>query len=93
MESKHSDTRPAGEHARGYRTHRDLLPRDVCPALMMKQILVHGLDDRIWDDGRSHPGDGYSWCQKTCTQVGPDDEIVGADQCRPGRACWHGLEL
>ena len=82
------DTRPG----RGYRTHRDLLPPDLCPALMMKQILVHGLDDRIWDDGRTYPGDGYYWCQKTCTQIGPDDELVEVGTCRAGRACWHGLE-
>lgn len=80
------------KNARGYRTHRDLLPPDLCPALMMKQILVHGLDDRIWDDGRKYPGDGYYWCQKTCTPVGPDDELVDIDTCRAGRPCWDGLE-
>jgi hypothetical protein len=74
------------------RTHRDLIPTSTCSALMMKHILVHGLDDRIWDDGRTYPGDGYCWCQKSCTQVGPDDEIVGVDTCQPGRPCWDGLE-
>ncbi len=74
------------------RTHRDLLPKDLCPAIMMKQILVHGLDDVVFDD-REYPGDGYYWCQNTCTQVGPDDQLVDCDKCRPGRACYEGPEL
>lgn len=81
---------PVESEPRRHRTHRDLLPRDLCPALMMKQILVHGLDDRIWDEGRTQPGDGYYWCQKTCTQVGPDDELVDVRSCRTGRGCWCG---
>ena len=74
------------------RTHRDLLPKDTCPALMFKQILVHGLDERVWDEARVTPGDGYFWCQRSCTPVGPDDELVTVETCRPPRPCWHGLE-
>ncbi len=73
------------------RTHRDLLPKDVCPSLMMKHILTHSLDDAVFDD-RTYPGDGYAWCLKTCREVGPDDEVVRADKCRPGRPCWAGIE-
>lgn len=72
-------------------THRDLMPRDVCTALMMKHILTHGLDEVIHDD-RDEPGDGYNWCQRTCTPVGPDDELAAPKACRPPRACWQGLE-
>lgn len=79
----------AREAARPVRRHRDLLPPDLCPALMMKQILVHGLDDVLFDD-RQYPGDGYYWCERTCTAVGPDDELVDIDTCRPQRACWDG---
>ncbi len=79
----------ANQPDKGRVTHRDLLPKDVCPLLMMKQILVHGLDDVVFDD-RRYPGDGYFWCQRTCMQVGPDDELVNVDTCRPGRTCWDG---
>ena len=79
----------AKPESRRARTHRDLLPKDVCPLLMMKQILVHGLDDVVFDD-RRYPGDGYFWCQRTCTPVGPDDELVNVDRCRPDRVCWDG---
>lgn len=73
------------------RTHRDLLPKDVCPSFVIKHMLTQSLDDEIFDD-RTHPGDGYAWCLKTCREVGPDDDLVGADRCRPGRACWEGPE-
>ena len=75
----------------GEKTHRDLLPPDMCPSLMMKQILTHALDDIVWDD-RDHPGDGYYWCLDTCKDVGPDDELVNPDACRTGRKCHRGIE-
>jgi hypothetical protein len=71
------------------RTHRDLLDKDVCSSFMMKHILTHSLDEPVFDD-RQHPGDGYAWCLRTCRDVGPDDEIVRASACRPGRACHEG---
>lgn len=70
-------------------THRDLLPRDMCPALRMKHILTHSLDEVV-HDGRQVPGDGHYWCVKTCTCVGPDDEHVRPHDCVPGRACYDG---
>ena len=71
------------------KTHRDLLPPDLCPSLMMKQILTGGLDEPIHDD-RQWPGDGYYWCLRTCRDVGPDDELVNPGACRGGRGCWDG---
>jgi hypothetical protein len=73
------------------RTHRDLLPKDVCPALMMKHILTGDIDAAVFDD-RAWPGDGYFWCLNTCTPVGPDDELVNPGRCRAGRSCWEGIE-
>jgi hypothetical protein len=71
------------------RTHRDLIRRDLCPALALKQRLTHSIDQRIYDD-RTQPGDGYSWCLRTCTAVGPDDELAEPATCLPGRACYDG---
>ncbi len=70
-------------------THRDLLPRDLCPSMLLKHLLTHGLDDRVYD-GRASAGDGFYWCSKTCTCVGPDDEIVHPGNCVPGRSCHDG---
>jgi hypothetical protein len=71
------------------RTHRDLLPKDMCPSLMMKHIATHSLDDEVFDD-RKVAGDGYYWCLRTCRDVGPDDELVKPHACVPGRLCYRG---
>jgi hypothetical protein len=70
-------------------THQDLVPRDLCPSMLMKHLLTHSMGERVYDD-RKWPGDGYYWCARTCTCVGPDDEIVHPKDCRPGRSCYEG---
>lgn len=72
------------------KTHRDLVPRGMCPSLMMKRMLTLGMDEPVHDD-RRWPGDGYYWCSKTCTPVGPDDELVHPKDCGPRRSCYDGL--
>ena len=71
-------------------THRDLLPKNVCPHLMMKQVLISALDDPIYDE-RDEAGDGYNWCARTCTEIGPDDRPCRPNHCVPGRACYDGF--
>ena len=71
------------------KTHADLMPKDICPAFLMKHLLTHSLDEPVHDD-RRWPGDGYYWCAKTCTTVGPDDSHVHPGTCRPGRSCYDG---
>ncbi len=73
-------------------THRDLLPRDICPSLMMKHILTGDIDAPLYDD-RGYVGDGYFWCMVTCEPIGPDDELCDPESCRAGRACHEGLQL
>jgi hypothetical protein len=70
-------------------THRDLMPKGVCPSLLMKHILTHSLDEVV-HDGRQWPGDGHYWCAKTCTCIGPDDAHAHPRDCGPGRACYDG---
>ena len=72
------------------KTHQDLVPRGMCPALMMKRMLTLGMHEQVYDD-REWPGDGYYWCTKTCTPVGPDDAVVHPKDCMPGRSCYDGL--
>ena len=69
-------------------THEDLLPRDLCPSMLMKHLLTHSLGERVYDN-RQWPGDGYYWCARTCTCVGPDNEIVHPKDCRHGRKCYE----
>lgn len=73
-------------------THRDLLPRDACPQLMLKHVLTGDIDAPVYDS-RAVPGDGHFWCLRTCEAVGPDDGLCDPSDCRPGRRCYEGLEL
>jgi hypothetical protein len=70
-------------------THDDLMPRGLCPAMRMKQMLTHTLHEQL-STPRKWPGDGYYWCTKTCQPVGPDDELVNPGACLPGRRCYDG---
>ncbi len=71
------------------KTHEDLMPRDLCPAMLLKHLLTHCMEEPVYDD-RDAPGDGYYWCSRTCTCVGPDDELVHPKDCVPGRSCYDG---
>ena len=74
------------------RTHRALIPEDVCQLLAYKQLVTHMLDDEVYDD-RQDPGDGYFWCQRSCYELGPDGNVVETKSCRKGRSCWEGIEV
>ena len=91
MESQNQNNQPGHDDQRP-KTHRDLLPRDICPAFYSKHMLADQLDDVVYDD-RDEPGDGHYWCAKTCTVIGPDDDYVVPRQCRPGRGCYDGPRL
>ena len=71
------------------KTRAELLPAGACPSLLWKHLLTHGLDEPVRDD-RAFPGDGYYWCARTCTCVGPDDAVVHPSRCLPGRECHDG---
>lgn len=71
------------------KTHQDLLPKGLCPSMILKHMLTHGLDETVHDD-RDAAGDGYYWCAQTCNCVGPDDELVHPKDCLPGRSCYDG---
>ena len=45
-------------------TNADLVPRGMCPSLVMKKMLINAMEDWVYDD-RTQPGDGYYWCINT----------------------------
>lgn len=57
--------------------------RDVCRRLRWKGMFVEvEPEDRV-------PGgsDGYCWCSRTMTALGPDGKVAIREACRPGRDC------
>ena len=74
------------------KTHADLLPKGLCPAFLWKHQLTHSINDPVYDD-RKWPGDGYYWCAKTCSCIGPDDEHVHPSACLQSRSCYDGQKI
>jgi hypothetical protein len=74
------------------KTHADLLPKGLCPAFLWKHLLTHSINDPVYDD-RKWPGDGYYWCAKTCTCIGPDDQHVHPSACLQSRSCYDGQKI
>ncbi len=36
------------------------------------------------------PGDGFYWCERTMTCLGPDGQLARPDRCTPERSCHPG---
>jgi hypothetical protein len=70
----------------------DSLP--LCKHFQSKGMFIHrtlnppatadepGQDDEL-------AGDGYCWCLKSMTSLGPDHLGVSRRLCRPGRVCYE----
>ena len=54
---------------------------EVCRALRAKTMFY-----QVEREEPSSP-EGPFWCAQTQSPLGPDGEVAGADQCRPGRGC------
>lgn len=71
-----------------FHTNRSRLPADVCEHLCTKTMYTGGEDRRQveeWPGGQFRPAS--FWCVFTQRPWGPDEDLVGPEECRPGRAC------
>lgn len=64
-------------------------PLVVCVHLRTKKMYYQDGTDPVDLSADTHP---YFWCMQTMDQIGPDDGLVAQRYCRPGRACFEGLE-
>jgi hypothetical protein len=58
---------------------------DLCPCLRWKGMFI----DVEPDPEVPNPHDGFDWCARTHTCLGPDGEVVDRRQCRAGRSCFE----
>lgn len=58
----------------------------VCRWLRARSAYGRAMDDADWEAGESSV-ESY-WCLCTMEPVGPDDGLVHAHDCRPGRGCY-----
>jgi hypothetical protein len=61
----------------------------VCIHLRTKKMYYQEGDTTADPGMDSHP---YFWCMVTMGQIGPDDDRVTAQFCRPGRSCFAEFE-
>lgn len=70
-----------------YELNRSRLPDNVCEHLCTK-TMFYGENRRQGDDLPDSPFKTAAfWCVFTQRPWGPDEELVGPDECTPGRAC------
>ena len=62
-------------------------PPVACRWLRTRSAYGRSADEATWESGDS-PLESY-WCLRTMEATGPDDGLVHAHACRPGRICFE----
>lgn len=65
-------------------------PTDLCKHLRTKKMYVPALAEEPLAPPFEEAGQtGHCWCNRTLTEVGPDDQAVGTRVCTGGRSCFE----
>jgi hypothetical protein len=63
---------------------------NLCKHLRSKKMYVPVEADTLFSASGEQTGDlGHCWCNKTMTQVGPDDRQVAPHKCVRERSCFE----
>jgi hypothetical protein len=65
-------------------------PTNVCKHLRTKKMYVPAQADEVFaadESGYQHCG--HCWCNRTLSEVGPDDRQVEMQVCNPTRSCFE----
>jgi hypothetical protein len=65
-------------------------PIHLCKNLRTKSMLVPALADQpLAPPGEEANQAGHCWCNRTLTEVGPDEQPVGPQVCTAARPCFE----
>jgi len=66
-------------------------PAHLCKHLRTKKMYVPAQADEVFAAASRDDGDscGHCWCNRTLTEVGSDDKLVGLQVCGPTRVCFE----
>jgi len=65
-------------------------PSNLCRNLRNKAMYIPALADNAFSEGTAEePRSGHCWCNRTLTEVGPDDRLAGPRDCTKGRSCFE----
>jgi len=63
------------------------LGHDICHCLRYKGMFINAPPDPTVPSCH----DGSYWCVMTQTVLGPDEQVVEPEGCKPGRSCYFIL--
>jgi hypothetical protein len=66
-------------------------PNNVCRHLRTKKMYIPAQAEEVFAATESELPDspGHCWCNRTLTEVGPDDQQAGVSLCNPKRSCFE----
>jgi hypothetical protein len=63
---------------------------NFCKNLRTKKMYIPAEAHEVLSASSEQLGDiGHCWCNRTMSEVGPDDRQVGARQCSKERSCFE----
>jgi hypothetical protein len=63
----------------------------ICLHLRTKKMYIPAQAAEASAAFESREAIGPCWCNLTQSPIGPDDQLVHPESCRPGRACCAGI--
>ncbi len=60
-----------------------------CKFLRTKKMFIPALTNESAPADDDLHESAHCWCNRTLTEVGPDDEPVGRQACHPSRTCFQ----
>jgi hypothetical protein len=63
---------------------------NFCKYLRTKKMYIPAQQDEVFSaSGDEIENIGHCWCNRTLSEVGPDDRQVGAQNCGKHRSCFE----
>jgi hypothetical protein len=63
---------------------------NLCKHLRTKKMYIPAQQDEVFSASGEELGNiGHCWCNRTMSEVGPDDRQVAAYNCGRGRSCFE----
>jgi hypothetical protein len=65
-------------------------PDHICQHLRTKKMYITALAHEAFTEGTDENAHSAPcWCNKTMSETGPDDRVVGARVCSRSRSCFE----
>ncbi len=65
-------------------------PSHVCKHLRAKKMFIPALADKMFaQEDQAFTDTSHCWCNRTLTEVGPDDKQVSLPGCSSARSCFE----